>query len=49
MNLKIWKYFAGSVILVGALLLKFGAPLFTVLIGVVAAGLITWRQWRRSA
>ncbi len=49
MTFKNWKYFAGSVFLAGALLIKFGAPLVPVLIGVGAAGLLTFRRARRSA
>ncbi|HTP88486.1 MAG TPA: hypothetical protein VMJ34_16145 [Bryobacteraceae bacterium] len=49
MNFKTWKYFFGAVFLAGALLLKFGAPLMPLLIGVAAAGLITFRKARRSA
>jgi hypothetical protein len=49
MTFKTWKYFIGSVFLVGALLIKFGAPLFAVVLGVAAAGLLTFRKARHSA
>ena len=39
-----WKYFCGACLVVGAALLKAGAPLFAVLAGIVLAG--TWNFWR---
>lgn len=49
MTLKTLKYFLGSVFLGGALLLKFGAPLVPVAIGVAGAALFTFLKARRSA
>jgi predicted branched-subunit amino acid permease len=46
MNRK-WSYFAGAATLVTFALLKAGAPLFTILLGVVAAALLTARTSRR--
>ena len=40
-----WKYFAGSCILAGGLLIKFGAPLVPVVLGMaLAAGVNWWNQ-----
>jgi len=44
-----WKYFIGSAFLAGALALKFGAPLFTVALGIGFAVLLTERSRRRAA
>jgi len=39
-----WKYFCGACLLGGALALKAGAPLFTVIAGIaLAAGWNTWK------
>lgn len=40
-----WKYFGGACIVVGAALLKAGAPLFTVIAGITLAALFNfWRH-----
>jgi hypothetical protein len=41
-----WKYFLGAVILSSGLLLKAGAPIFGVLLGVAGVGLLNWRRQR---
>ena len=42
-----WKWFVGACTLGGALLLKAGAPLVPIAIGIGLAALFTWRQHRR--
>jgi len=46
-----WKYFAGSVILAAALMLRAGAPVETVAAGVALAALINVarRKWPRTS
>jgi hypothetical protein len=44
-----WKFLVGAAILSGGLLLKAGAPLFAVALGVVLAALVTWKAERRSS
>jgi hypothetical protein len=41
-----WKYFLGAVILSGGLLLKAGAPIFTVAIGAAGVAFLNWRRQR---
>jgi hypothetical protein len=41
-----WKFFLGSSILVGGLLIKFGVPLSAVVAGIALAALMTWKQSR---
>jgi hypothetical protein len=41
-----WNFFAGASILVGGLLMKFGAPLRSVVIGVALVGLWNWSRSR---
>lgn len=41
-----WKFFAGSSILAAGLLIKAGAPLLPVALGMIAAGVLTWRRVR---
>ncbi len=41
-----WKYFVGSCILGGGLLLKFGAPLVPVALGMALAGVLNWWNQR---
>ena len=41
-----WKYFVGASILSVGLLLKAGAPLIPIAIGVAAAALFTWKSQR---
>ena len=43
-----WRYFGGATILAAGLLLKFGAPLPAVLIGIAGAAGLTWWRERRS-
>ena len=42
-----WKYFAGASILSSGLLLKVGAPLEAVAIGIALVALINWMNSRR--
>ena len=45
-----WKYFCGASLVVGAALLKAGAPPLTVIAGIIlAASLIFWRHHSNSA
>jgi hypothetical protein len=44
-----WKYFIGSCILAAGLLIKAGAPLVPVLVGLAAAGFFNWKRHRRAA
>lgn len=39
-----WKFFIGSSIIVAGALIKFGAPLVAVLIGIAGAAYITWKK-----
>jgi hypothetical protein len=39
-----WKYFIGSSILVAGLLIKVGAPVVAVALGVAGAALINWKR-----
>jgi hypothetical protein len=41
-----WKYFVGACILAVGLVLKAGAPLIPVVLGVAAAAFITWKTQR---
>lgn len=41
-----WKFFLGSCILVGGLLIKLGAPLSAVLAGMGLAAIMTWKMSR---
>jgi hypothetical protein len=43
-----WRYFGGASILAAGLLLKFGAPLPAVLVGIGAAAAVTWSRQRHS-
>jgi hypothetical protein len=43
-----WRYFGGASILAAGLLLKFGAPLTAVLVGIAAAAAVTWSRQRRA-
>jgi hypothetical protein len=42
-----WRLFIAAAILVAGLLVKFGAPLEFVALGVGAAALLTWWQHKR--
>ena len=45
-----WRYFGGASILAAGLLLKFGAPLSAVLLGIAGvAGMNWWRNRRPAA
>jgi hypothetical protein len=41
-----WKYFVGACILAVGLVLKAGAPLIPVVLGVAAAAFVTWKTQR---
>ena len=41
-----WKFFVGSCILATGLLLKVGAPLVPVALGIAAAAYFNWRKHR---
>jgi hypothetical protein len=41
-----WKFFVGATILSVGLLLKVGAPLVPVALGVVGAALVNWKTQR---
>ena len=41
-----WKFFLSACILVGGLLIKFGAPLSAVIGGIALAAIMTWKQSR---
>ena len=42
-----WKYFLGASILAVGLLLKAGAPLFPLVLGLAAAAFLTWKKSSR--
>ena len=44
-----WRYFGGASILAAGLLLKFGAPLPAVLLGIAGAAVATWSRQRRAS
>ena len=41
-----WKYFIGSSILAAGLLIKFGAPIFAVALGIAGAAFVNWKKQR---
>jgi hypothetical protein len=41
-----WKYFVGSSILVAGLLIKFGAPVVAVALGIAGAAFFNWKRQR---
>jgi hypothetical protein len=41
-----WKYFVGSSILVAGLLIKFGAPVVAITVGISGAAFINWKRQR---
>ena len=43
-----WKYFVGSSILVAGALIKFGAPLLAVALGIAGAAFINWKRQQRA-
>jgi hypothetical protein len=44
-----WKFFIGAGILATGLLLKAGAPIAPIALGLVAAAFLTWRKQRSRA
>jgi hypothetical protein len=42
-----WKFFIGASILAVGLLLKAGAPLVPIVIGLLLAAVVTWQSGRR--
>jgi hypothetical protein len=43
-----WKYFFGASILAAGLLIKFGAPLVPVALGIAIAAFFSWRREHRA-
>jgi hypothetical protein len=43
-----WKFFVGASILAVGLLVKAGAPLVPVALGLTLAGIVTWKIERRT-
>jgi len=41
--MKKWQYFVGACILAAGLLIKAGAPLIPVVVGMAAAAFMTWK------
>lgn len=41
-----WKYFVGSSILVAGLLIKSGAPVMAITVGISGAAFINWKRQR---
>jgi hypothetical protein len=41
--MKKWQYFVGSCILAAGLLIKAGAPLVPIVLGIAAAAFVTWK------
>ncbi len=41
-----WKFFIGACILVAGLMIKFGAPVMAVAMGIVLAAFFNWRRLR---
>jgi hypothetical protein len=44
-----WKFFIGSCILVTGLMIKFGAPVPAVAMGIALAAIFNWRRLRAGA
>jgi hypothetical protein len=42
-----WKFFIGSCILAAGLLIKAGAPLAPIAVGIAVAAVFTWKRQRR--
>jgi hypothetical protein len=42
-----WKYFVGSSILVAGALIKVGAPLLAIALGIAGAAFINWKRQQR--
>jgi hypothetical protein len=45
--MKKWQYFMGASILVAGLLLKAGAPLVPIAVGLAVAAFLTWKKSTR--
>jgi hypothetical protein len=45
--MKRWQFFIGASILAVGLLLKAGAPLFPIAVGILLAAFVTWKMQRR--
>ncbi len=43
-----WKFFIGSCILASGLLIKFGAPIPAVVLGIALAAVVNWKRMRTS-
>jgi hypothetical protein len=43
-----WKFFLGASILVAGALIKAGAPVGAVLVGIAGAAFITWKKLQRE-
>lgn len=43
-----WRFFGGAAILAAGLLMKFGAPLAAVLLGIAGAAAANWWMQRKS-
>ena len=43
-----WKYFIGASILAAGLVLKAGAPLVPIVLGLAAAAFLTWKKSSRA-
>jgi hypothetical protein len=43
-----WKFFLGSAIIVAGALLKAGAPVVPILIGIAGAAFVTWKKLQRE-
>ena len=41
-----WRYFAGASILSSGLLIKLGAPLFAIALGIAGAAFVNWQRQR---
>ena len=44
-----WKYFVGACIVVGAALFKAGAPLFTIIVGIILAAFSNFLRHRGNS
>ena len=43
-----WKFFIGACILAAGLLVKAGAPVLPVVLGIAVAAVVTWKTDRRT-
>ena len=46
--MKTWKFFVGACILATGLLLKAGAPLAPIAVGIAAAAFFNWKRQQRA-